>query len=258
MRTKNDSWPDDRVTALRAMIADGISCAQIAKKLGGVSRSAVLGKVFRLGLRSNPAKRQPRVYTPPVKQKRLLPNRKVEIVKQFGQQPLPAIQSSDIACVSLFDRISAAWKPLAPTAPIISADALLACLSGARAPGNRPHQSVSASSMTPRNNDAPVPMQGTSACTSISAATALKDDAAMKHEITTTVNLEKVDHSQIKRIKIWYPAKPELVVYRRDCRFNGERFLRELLAYGWQAVGLRGGVLHLDHPQAAASAERLN
>jgi hypothetical protein len=101
-------------------------------------------------------------------------------------------------------------------------------------------------------------MQGTSACTSISAAKPWKDDAKMMPQNNRPVNIEDMDHAQIKRIKIWYPAKPELVVYRRDCRFNGERFLRELLAYGWQAVGLRGGVLHLDHPQAAASAERLN
>lgn len=44
------TWSDDRVSTLRKLWADGQSAAQIAKQLGGVTRNAVIGKVYRLGL----------------------------------------------------------------------------------------------------------------------------------------------------------------------------------------------------------------
>ena len=48
------SWTGDRIELLRQRWADGISATQIAAELGGVSRSAVLGKVHRLGLSELP------------------------------------------------------------------------------------------------------------------------------------------------------------------------------------------------------------
>ena len=44
------SWTDERVEALKKLWADGLSASQIAAKLGGVSRNAVIGKVHRLKL----------------------------------------------------------------------------------------------------------------------------------------------------------------------------------------------------------------
>jgi len=44
------AWSDDRVTTLSKLWLDGLSAAQIAKQLGGVTRNAVIGKVHRLGL----------------------------------------------------------------------------------------------------------------------------------------------------------------------------------------------------------------
>ena len=44
------SWTDERVEMLKKLWADGLSASQIAAKLGGVSRNAVIGKVHRLGL----------------------------------------------------------------------------------------------------------------------------------------------------------------------------------------------------------------
>jgi GcrA cell cycle regulator len=44
------SWTDERVEKLQAMWNEGMSAAQIAKALGGVTRNAVIGKVHRLGL----------------------------------------------------------------------------------------------------------------------------------------------------------------------------------------------------------------
>ncbi len=54
------AWTDDRVELLKKLWADGLSASQIASKMGGVTRNAVIGKVHRLGLsgRATPAKPQ--------------------------------------------------------------------------------------------------------------------------------------------------------------------------------------------------------
>jgi GcrA cell cycle regulator len=44
------SWTDDRVEVLKKLWAEGLSATQIAGRLGGVTRNAVIGKVHRLGL----------------------------------------------------------------------------------------------------------------------------------------------------------------------------------------------------------------
>jgi GcrA cell cycle regulator len=43
-------WTEDRVELLKKLWADGLSASQIAGRLGGVTRNAVIGKVHRLGL----------------------------------------------------------------------------------------------------------------------------------------------------------------------------------------------------------------
>lgn len=44
------AWTDERIDTLRALWADGLSAREIADKLGHVTRSAVIGKIHRLGL----------------------------------------------------------------------------------------------------------------------------------------------------------------------------------------------------------------
>jgi GcrA cell cycle regulator len=44
------SWTDERVETLKKLWAEGLSASQIAGRIGGVSRNAVIGKVHRLGL----------------------------------------------------------------------------------------------------------------------------------------------------------------------------------------------------------------
>ena len=44
------SWNDERVDTLKRLHALGLSCSLIASRLGGISRSAVIGKLHRLGL----------------------------------------------------------------------------------------------------------------------------------------------------------------------------------------------------------------
>lgn len=46
------SWTDERVDLLKNLWAEGLSASQIAAKLGGVTRNAVIGKVHRLKLSS--------------------------------------------------------------------------------------------------------------------------------------------------------------------------------------------------------------
>ena len=52
------AWTDDRVELLKKLWSEGLSASQIANKMGGVTRNAVIGKVHRLGLsgRATPAK----------------------------------------------------------------------------------------------------------------------------------------------------------------------------------------------------------
>lgn len=45
-------WTDERVEQLKLLWAEGYSATQIGRKLGNVSRNAVIGKVHRLGLAS--------------------------------------------------------------------------------------------------------------------------------------------------------------------------------------------------------------
>ena len=54
------AWTDERVELLKKLWAEGLSAAQIANKIGNVTRNAVIGKVHRLGLsgRATPAKPQ--------------------------------------------------------------------------------------------------------------------------------------------------------------------------------------------------------
>ena len=53
------TWTDDRTTILTQCWQDGLSASQIAQRLGGVTRNAVIGKVHRLGLagRANTSRR---------------------------------------------------------------------------------------------------------------------------------------------------------------------------------------------------------
>jgi GcrA cell cycle regulator len=64
------AWTDERVELLKKLWVDGLSASQIAGRLGGVTRNAVIGKVHRLGLSGratssrSSAPRPRRTYTP--------------------------------------------------------------------------------------------------------------------------------------------------------------------------------------------------
>ncbi len=48
-------WTDDRIDLLKQLWGQGLTASQIAERLGGVSRNAVIGKAHRLGLSSRPS-----------------------------------------------------------------------------------------------------------------------------------------------------------------------------------------------------------
>lgn len=49
-RNRSSSWTEERIQLLKTLWHEGLSCAQIAARIGGVSRNAVIGKRLRLGL----------------------------------------------------------------------------------------------------------------------------------------------------------------------------------------------------------------
>jgi GcrA cell cycle regulator len=53
-------WTDARVDALKSMWLEGLSATQVARRLGGVTRSAVIGKVHRIGLAGRQTPARPR------------------------------------------------------------------------------------------------------------------------------------------------------------------------------------------------------
>ncbi len=48
-------WTEDRVETLKDLWQRGYTARQIAEKLGGVTRNAVIGKAHRMGLSSKPS-----------------------------------------------------------------------------------------------------------------------------------------------------------------------------------------------------------
>jgi GcrA cell cycle regulator len=56
-------WNDTRIEELGKLWHAGFSASQIARQLGGVSRSAVIGKVHRLGISFRPPPSGPRAPT---------------------------------------------------------------------------------------------------------------------------------------------------------------------------------------------------
>lgn len=60
-------WNDERIEALTKMWREGLSASQVARQLGGVSRSAVIGKVHRLGIAGRDAPARPMGGRPPIR-----------------------------------------------------------------------------------------------------------------------------------------------------------------------------------------------
>lgn len=100
-------WTDERVAQLEKLLSDGLTGSEIANRLGGVTRNAVIGKAQRLGLKfkrrsDNPrcrGPRKPRLLGTPVKRARPKPPPAPRSVFH----PLPPPHVDDIARVAFMD-----------------------------------------------------------------------------------------------------------------------------------------------------------
>ncbi|MBM3585088.1 MAG: global cell cycle regulator GcrA-like protein [Alphaproteobacteria bacterium] len=48
-------WTEEKTALLRQLWESGLSASEIAKRLGGISRNAVIGKAHRIGLAARPS-----------------------------------------------------------------------------------------------------------------------------------------------------------------------------------------------------------
>lgn len=81
------SWTDDRVDVLKKLWGDGHTAAEIAKKLGGVTRNAVIGKAHRLKLSNRIS---------PIQQNKKPANKNVARKKIIEKAPAPIAKSPAI------------------------------------------------------------------------------------------------------------------------------------------------------------------
>ena len=104
MRRDQDFWTPERIDKLRVLWAKNLSAWLIARELGGCTRSAVLGKVNRLGLSTrrvlkpkHKAPRKPRSKTFNfVNMDKPLPRPSVAAQTAFGQtKTLPNLDRHD-------------------------------------------------------------------------------------------------------------------------------------------------------------------
>ena len=105
-------WTDDRTATMSKLWAEGLSASQIAKALGGTTRNAVIGKVFRMGL----------------------PGRKTPINGETARKLRKARRRAGLVQVPRFNKIkappleqdlrkAAALKPIDPTLTIMGLNA---------------------------------------------------------------------------------------------------------------------------------------
>ena len=101
-------WDEAEVALLRKLSLDGRSCSQIGKAMG-CSRSAVIGKLHRLGIKHGPtaindarhfrAKPQPKPKAPPMAQKRSSITGGFQHSGMLPRAPLPEQRQTDVARV---------------------------------------------------------------------------------------------------------------------------------------------------------------
>jgi len=92
-------WTDENVELLKKLWADGLSASQIARKIGEVTRNAVIGKVHRLGLACRkttsrqpvPRRTSPRRDRSGRVELRLPPSRFVRAASPLPPSPPPSV-----------------------------------------------------------------------------------------------------------------------------------------------------------------------
>lgn len=86
-------WTQDRTERLKRLWLNGLSASQLARKLGGVSRSAVLGKLHRLGLTGRGGAPRPlvrKVASGPTTTRKAAPTQSRAAARVAVSKPSPA------------------------------------------------------------------------------------------------------------------------------------------------------------------------
>lgn len=114
------SWTDERIATLKKMWLQGKSASEIAEKLGGVTRNAVIGKAHRLNLSGRPS-----------------PIKKVAVPKKAAAAAAPAPAKKPAAAAPVA-KAKPAPAPAAPKAAAPKAAAAPAARSTGPGPGKPP------------------------------------------------------------------------------------------------------------------------
>ena len=104
------AWTDERIERMKRDWADGLSASQIAARLGGTTRNAVVGKLHRIGAAGlrNPSRKKPQIRRRPTLKQRQAFGSIVRtpaqlLAERMKHHPIPDPQPEDIARVSFLD-----------------------------------------------------------------------------------------------------------------------------------------------------------
>ncbi len=88
------AWNDERVELLKKLWSEGLSASQIAGRLGGVTRNAVIGKVHRLGLSGRATTSRMKSHRPRARAAAAAATaRRVQQKSRFAPQGNPALRA---------------------------------------------------------------------------------------------------------------------------------------------------------------------
>jgi GcrA cell cycle regulator len=87
------AWNDERVDLLKKLWSEGLSASQIAGRLGGVTRNAVIGKVHRLGLSGRATTSRMKSHRPRARAATAAGARRMQQKTRFAQQGNPALRA---------------------------------------------------------------------------------------------------------------------------------------------------------------------
>lgn len=103
------SWSNDRIEQLKSLWQEGLSASEVARALGNVTRNAVLGKLYRLGLLSGSAAARPsrpRSSIPPIRPARLA---KTALVTAMPEPDAFTFQDGSFATVATVNDRMCRW-----------------------------------------------------------------------------------------------------------------------------------------------------
>ncbi|MBL8846300.1 MAG: GcrA cell cycle regulator [Hyphomicrobium zavarzinii] len=87
------AWNDERVELLKKLWSEGLSASQIAGRLGGVTRNAVIGKVHRLGLSGRATTSRMKSHRPRARAAAAATARRMQQKTRFAPQGNPALRA---------------------------------------------------------------------------------------------------------------------------------------------------------------------